>query len=38
MKEEIAKKVNTWLEGNFDAATKEAVADMQKNNPDDLAD
>jgi len=38
MKEEIAKKVNTWLEGNFDADTKTAVADLQKNNPDDLAD
>ena len=38
MKEEIAKKVNTWLEGNFDVDTKTAVADLQKNNPDDLAD
>jgi len=38
MKEEIAKKVNTWLEGNFDADTKTAVADLQKNNPDELAD
>ncbi|MEO5947773.1 MAG: phospho-sugar mutase [Chitinophagaceae bacterium] len=38
MKEEIAKKVNTWLEGNFDADTKTAVAELQKNNPDELAD
>ena len=38
MKEEIAKKVNTWLEGNFDVDTKTAVAEMQKNNPDELAD
>ncbi len=38
MKEEIAKKVNTWLEGNFDVDTKTAVADLQKNNPDELAD
>jgi len=30
MKEEIAKKVNTWLEGNFDVDTKTAVADLQK--------
>ena len=38
MKEEIAKKVNIWLEGNFDVDTKTAVADLQKNNPDELAD
>ncbi|MBK7291553.1 MAG: phospho-sugar mutase [Chitinophagaceae bacterium] len=38
MKEEIAKKVNTWLAGNFDVDTKTAVADLQKNNPDELAD
>lgn len=38
MKEEIAKKVNTWLAGNFDVDTKTAVAEMQKNNPDELAD
>lgn len=38
MKEEIAKKVNSWLEGNFDTDTKKAIAEMQQNNPDELAD
>ncbi len=38
MKEEIAKKVNNWLTGNFDAETKEAIAELQKNDLDGLAD
>ena len=38
MTEEIKAKVKTWLNGNFDADTKAAVTDLQKNNPDELAD
>jgi phosphoglucomutase len=32
----ILNKVNTWLNGNFDAATKDAIKDLQKNNPKEL--
>ncbi|MEF3034451.1 phospho-sugar mutase, partial [Pseudomonas aeruginosa] len=32
------EKVNIWLNGNYDAKTKAEVLDLQKNNPDELAD
>ncbi len=34
----IQSKIDTWLSGNFDSATKEEVSRLQKNNPADLAD
>jgi len=34
----IQERVNIWSNGNYDQATKEAIANMQANNPDDLAD
>lgn len=34
----ILEKVNSWLTGNYDADTKEAIRKMQDNQPDELAD
>ncbi|WP_026770586.1 phospho-sugar mutase [Asinibacterium sp. OR53] len=34
----IQQRVNTWLEGNYDQATKDAIQSLQTTNPDDLAD
>ncbi|MEI8097291.1 MAG: phospho-sugar mutase [Sediminibacterium sp.] len=34
----IQERVNTWANGNYDQATKEAIANMQANNQDELAD
>ncbi|TDO25694.1 phospho-sugar mutase [Sediminibacterium goheungense] len=34
----ILEKVNSWLTGNYDADTKEAIRKMQENQPDELAD
>ncbi len=34
----IQNKVNTWLNGNFDQATKDEVSKLQKDNPNELAD
>lgn len=34
----VLEKVNIWLNGNYDAKTKAEVLDLQKNNPDELAD
>ncbi|MFL9483138.1 phospho-sugar mutase [Chitinophagaceae bacterium LWZ2-11] len=34
----ILDKVNSWLNGNYDSETKEAVKKMQQENPDELAD
>jgi phosphoglucomutase len=34
----IQQRVNTWLEGNYDQATKNAIQSLQTTNPDDLAD
>lgn len=31
-------RINTWLNGNYDADTKKAIQDMQQNNPDELTD
>jgi phosphoglucomutase len=34
----IQQKVDTWLQGNFDAATKEEIKKLQASNSGDLAD
>ncbi len=34
----IQSKAEAWLEGNYDAATKEEILRLQKENPDELAD
>ncbi len=34
----IEQKVNTWLNGNYDDQTKEAVRKLQEENPDDLTE
>jgi len=34
----ISEKVNSWLNGNYDAATKDAIRNMQETQPDELAD
>jgi phosphoglucomutase len=34
----IQEKVNKWLEGNYDEATKAAIVKMQSENADELAD
>jgi phosphoglucomutase len=34
----IQSKVNIWLDGNFDLATKEEINRLQQENPDELAD
>jgi len=32
----IQDKVNTWLKGNFDQATKDEITRLQKDNPKEL--
>jgi phosphoglucomutase len=34
----IQAKIDTWLSGNFDQATKDEILALQKNNPAELAD
>ncbi len=34
----ILEKVNTWLNGSFDQATKQEISQLQKDNPGELAD
>lgn len=34
----ILEKVNSWLNGNYDTTTKEAIRKMQETQPDELAD
>ncbi|TAH11187.1 MAG: phospho-sugar mutase [Sphingobacteriia bacterium] len=34
----IQERVNIWVNGNYDAQTKAIIADLQKDNPDELAD
>ncbi|MCW3118622.1 MAG: phosphoglucomutase [Chitinophagaceae bacterium] len=34
----IQAKVNSWLNGNYDQATKEEIIRLEKENPDELAD
>lgn len=38
MNDVIVDKVNAWLQGNYDEPTKEIIAQLQKENPDELAD
>ena len=38
METAIQEKVNKWLEGNYDEATKAAIVKMQSENTDELAD
>lgn len=38
MDEAIRKRYNTWLTGNYDAETKEAIKKLEKENPNELAD
>ncbi len=34
----IQERVNIWLKGNYDTATKDAIEKLQKESPDELAD
>ncbi len=34
----IQERVNIWVNGNYDSQTKAIIADLQKDNPDELAD
>ncbi len=34
----IQERVNIWLNGNYDQATKDTIKDLQDNNPEELAD
>lgn len=34
----IQERVNVWANGNYDQATKDAISQMQANNPEELAD
>jgi phosphoglucomutase len=34
----IQKRIDTWLNGNYDQATKDSITHLQKENPDELAD
>ena len=38
MEKIIQEKIDKWLSGNYDEATKEGIRKMQLENPDDLAD
>jgi len=38
MTEEIQKKVNVWIRGNFDAAIKDEIRRLQQESPAELAD
>lgn len=38
MDPKIQDKVNSWLNGSYDEDTKNAIRDLQKNNPNELAD
>ncbi len=38
MDKNIQDKIDKWLEGNYDEASKEAIRKMEKENPDELAD
>lgn len=38
MEASIQERVNIWLNGNYDQATKDTIKDLQDNNPDELAD
>ena len=34
----IQAKIDTWLSGNFDQATKDEIKKLTRENPDELAD
>ena len=34
----IQAKIDTWLSGSFDQATKDEISKLKKDNPDELAD
>ena len=34
----ISEKVNVWLNGNYDQATKEEIKKLQSSSPDELAE
>lgn len=38
MEQQIIDRVEKWLNGNYDEATKSAIREMQTNNPNELAD
>jgi len=38
MDTKIQQKIDKWLSGNYDEASKEAIRKMEKENPDELAD
>lgn len=38
MSQAIDQKIASWLEGNFDAATKDEIRSLQANQPDMLQD
>jgi phosphoglucomutase len=38
MEAAIQEKVTTWLNGNFDEEVKSRIRELQKSNPDELAD
>jgi phosphoglucomutase len=38
MSQAIDQKIASWLDGNYDTATKEEILSLQKNNPDALQD
>lgn len=38
MEKAIQQKIDKWLEGDYDKATKDAIRQMEKENPDELAD
>lgn len=38
MEASIQENINSWVNGNYDHDTKQAIKDLQNNNPDELAD
>ena len=38
MEKNIQEKIDKWLNGNYDQATKDGIKKLQQENPDDLAD
>jgi len=38
MDQKIQDKINTWLNGSYDEDTKNAIRELQKNNPNELVD
>lgn len=33
----IQERINVWVNGHYDQATKDIIAQLQKENPDELA-